>query len=145
MRTQTNFIVIHCSATPPQMDTDIKTIEQWHKQRGFLSVGYHYVIKRDGTRQTGRKLDDIGAHVVGHNHESVGVCMVGGMDRKMENPENNFTTEQWTTLLLTLGELHAAYPKAVIVGHRDLNAGKACPSFDVSQYLDDKPQLAPEV
>lgn len=62
-----------------------------------------------------------------------------------EQPEDNFTEEQWTTLYLTLKELHEAYPKAVIVGHRDLDAGKACPSFSVSDYVDNKPEFAPEV
>ena len=144
-RTQTDYIVVHCAATPPQMDVDIATIAEWHKARGFKTVGYHYFIKRDGTRQKGRELNEVGAHVVGYNHNSVGVCMAGGMDSKMEKPENNFTTAQWTTLLITLRELHAAYPRAVIVGHRDLDAGKACPSFSVSEYVADKPELSPKV
>ena len=144
MRTKTDYIVIHCAATPAKMDVDIKTIEQWHKDRGFLTVGYHYFIKRDGTRQKGRELNEVGAHVVGYNHNSVGVCMAGGMDKDMKLPEDNFTTEQWATLYATLWELHALYPKAVIVGHRDLNPDKACPSFDVAAYLDDKYELAPE-
>jgi len=149
VRTSTDYIVIHCAATPPSMDVDIATIAEWHKARGFRDVGYHYFIKRDGTRQTGRQINEIGAHVVGYNHNSVGVCMAGGtVEPRLGTPgtpEDNFTTEQWTTLYLTLKELHETYPKAVIVGHRDLDAGKACPSFDVSAYVDDKPELAPEV
>lgn len=173
MRKQTDYIVIHCAATTPKMNIDIKTIEKWHKDRGFLSVGYHYVIKRDGTRQPGRPINEVGAHVVGYNHKSVGVCMVGGVagtcahcgketkEIKVEpwpqlycvvcgvahpgQPESNFTKEQWATLLITLQELHEEFPSAVIVGHRDLDAGKACPSFNVSEYLDDKPDLTPHV
>lgn len=144
-RTKTDYIVIHCAATTPQMDTDIKDIEMWHKARGFKTVGYHYFIKRDGTRQKGREINEVGAHVVGHNHNSVGVCMAGGVAADAKTSENNFTEAQWATLLLTLRELHEEFPKAVIVGHRDLDAGKACPSFDVSQYVDDKPELAPTV
>jgi N-acetylmuramoyl-L-alanine amidase len=143
MRTATDYIVIHCAATPPSMDIGIDTIREWHKARGFRDVGYHYVIRRDGTRQKGRDLNEIGAHVTGHNHHSVGVCLVGGMSSGMLLPENNFTEAQWTTLYLTLKELHETYPKAVIVGHRDLDASKACPSFSVSEYVDDKPEFAP--
>lgn len=144
-RTKTDYIVIHCAATPPQMDVDISTIAEWHKARGFKTVGYHFFIKRDGTRQKGREINAVGAHVVGFNHNSVGICMAGGMDRHAKTPENNFTDAQWATLYLTLKELHEEFPRAVIVGHRDLNAGKACPSFDVSEYVEDKPELAPEV
>lgn len=145
MRSKTDYIIIHCSATPAKMDIGVDEITRWHKERGFYDIGYHYVIRRDGTRQTGRKLEEAGAHVVGFNHASVGVCLVGGMDKTNKTPEDNFTQAQWTSLYLTLKELHEQYPSAVIVGHRDLNPGKACPSFDVSTYLDDKPELAPEI
>lgn len=145
LRTATDYLVVHCAATPPKFDVDIKDITEWHIARGFRTVGYHYFIKRGGTRQTGRLINEIGAHVVGHNHNSVGVCMAGGVAADAITPENNFTEEQWTTLYLTLKELHEAYPKAVIVGHRDLDSGKACPSFSVSEYVGDKPEFAPEV
>ncbi len=145
MRTATDYIVVHCAATPAKMDVDIATVAEWHKARGFKTVGYHYFIKRDGTRQTGRPINEIGAHVVGYNHNSVGVCMAGGMDKENKKPEDNFTVAQWTTLLLTLQELHEEFPRAVIVGHRDLNADKECPSFSVAEFLDNKPELSPEV
>lgn len=144
-RTVTDYIVIHCAATPPKMDIGIDTIAEWHKARGFKTVGYHYFIKRDGTRQKGRELNEVGAHVVGHNHHSVGICLAGGVGPDGITPADNFTQEQWAALHITLKELHEDYPKAVIVGHRDLDAGKACPSFSVSEYLDDKAELAPEV
>jgi N-acetyl-anhydromuramyl-L-alanine amidase AmpD len=127
------------------MDIGAKEISEWHRQRGFNEIGYHFVIRRDGSRETGRNINAIGAHVVGYNHKSVGVCLVGGVSRDHKTPENNFTKEQWATLLITLQELHEEFPRAVIVGHRDLDAGKACPSFDVSEYLDDKSELAPLV
>lgn len=145
-RTQTDYIVVHCAATTAKTDTDIKDVTEWHKARGFKTVGYHFFIKRDGTRQTGRSIDAIGAHVVGYNHKSVGICMAGGIaDGPAQTPESNFTKAQWTTLYLTLVELHVTYPQAVIVGHRDLDAGKACPSFSISEYVADKPELSPVI
>lgn len=144
LRKVTNYLVIHCAATTPTMDIGVKEIKEWHLKRGMSDVGYHYVIRRDGTRERGRLLSEQGAHVLGHNFDSVGVCLVGGVDHKLQ-PENNFTDAQWATLYLTLKELMETYPQAVIVGHRDLDALKACPSFDVSQYVDDKPELSPEV
>jgi N-acetylmuramoyl-L-alanine amidase len=144
-RTKTDYIVIHCAATPPTMDIGAKEIGEWHMQRGFNEIGYHFVIRRDGSRETGRNINAVGAHVVGYNHKSVGVCMVGGVSRDHAKAENNFTPAQWATLRITLKELHDEFPRAVIVGHRDLDARKECPSFNVSEYVDDKPELAPEV
>lgn len=143
-REVTDYIVIHCAATPPTMDIGVSEIRSWHQKRGFYDVGYHYIIRRDGTREKGRDIGAIGAHCIGHNHHSVGVCLVGGTD-KMGQPENNFTEAQWTVLYLTMKELHETYPQAVIVGHRDLNARKACPSFSVSEWVDDKAEFAPVV
>jgi N-acetylmuramoyl-L-alanine amidase len=145
MRKSTDYIVIHCAATPPGMDIGIETVREWHKARGFRDVGYHYFIKRDGTRQTGRSINEIGAHVIGHNYHSVGLCMAGGVADGSLTPQDNFTEKQWTALYLTLKELHEEFPKAVIVGHKDLDASKACPSFEVSKWVADKPEFAPEV
>lgn len=135
MRRRTEYIVIHCSATPPSMDVDVKDIDRWHRLKGWLKVGYHYVIKRDGTRQVGRKLEEVGAHVAGYNHKSVGVCMVGGMSEDMSHAQPNFTDEQWDVLKATVRELRDLYPEAIVVGHRDLDSKKECPSFDVTGWL----------
>lgn len=130
------YLVVHCSATKPSMDVGVKEIRQWHLQRGFFDIGYHYVIRRDGTLEKGRPDTQPGAHVQGYNGKSLGVCMVGGVtQRSVDVAENNFTDDQWKTLKQLLSHLRATYPKAQIVGHRDLNKGKACPSFDVAKKL----------
>ncbi len=121
---------------------DAKEIDRWHKERGFLKIGYHFVIQRDGTRERGRQLHEVGAHVAGFNHKSVGICLVGGRASEGTDPEDNFTAEQWITLHLTLTELRQQYPHAKIVGHRDLDGQKNCPSFDVTDWLIGFPELA---
>ena len=79
MRDNTTYIVIHCSQTrPSQKDVDARTIDRWHRERGWLKIGYGGVIKRDGTYEQGRKDDAIQAHVKGYNHTSFGLCLVGG-------------------------------------------------------------------
>ena len=79
-RKRTDFIAVHCSATRPSMDVGVKEIDQWHRARGFSGgVGYHYVIRRDGTLEHGRAEAAVGAHVEGYNHNSVGVCLGGGV------------------------------------------------------------------
>lgn len=129
------FLVVHCSATPPKVDVGVKEIDRWHRDRGFLKIGYHFVIRRDGTVEPGRELDERGAHVEDHNHESIGICMVGGVDAKMR-PANNFTVQQFAALTVLLRKLKdTAYPDAVVQGHRDFpGVAKACPSFDVKGW-----------
>lgn len=133
-RAITKYIVVHCAATKPTMDIGLREIRQWHRERGWLDIGYHYVIRRDGTVETGRPQEVIGAHVEGHNYESLGICMAGGIDAKGK-PENNFTPAQFESLRTLLDKLKVDYPSAKIVGHRDLDPKKACPSFDVASWL----------
>ena len=135
-RKQTDYIVVHCSASKPSEDTDAATIDRWHRQRGFTMIGYHYVIKADpdGTIESGRDEEAVGAHVVGYNSVSVGVCMVGGVTANGPSgkPVNNFTGAQFASLTKLLKELKVKYPSAKIQGHRDFpNVAKACPCFDV--------------
>lgn len=128
------FLAVHCSATSAKQDIGLKEIDRWHRDRGFIKIGYHFVIRRDGTLETGRPLTERGAHVEDHNHESVGICMVGGVNEKGK-PENNFTQAQFNTLLTLLFSLKKTYPTAVVQGHRDFpGVAKACPSFDVKSW-----------
>lgn len=128
------YIAIHCSATPGNRNIGAKELDRMHRERGFLMIGYHRVIRRDGTLENGRRLDQVGAHVEGHNSESIGICMVGGVN-KLLVPEDNFTLDQYHALAMLLIELHLQFPKAITQGHRDFpNVAKACPSWDVKPW-----------
>lgn len=127
------YLVVHCSASPPKVKVDRNVIDRWHRERGFLCIGYHFVIRRDGVVEKGRELDEVGAHVEGHNSESLGVCLAGGVDVNLK-PEANFTDEQHTALATLLSTLLKTYTRAEIVGHCQLNPNKACPSFDVPKW-----------
>ena len=72
----------------------------------------------------------IGAHVVNHNKHSIGICYEGGLNSAGES-EDTRTPEQKRALREKLEELHQMFPKALIVGHHDLNPGKDCPCFEV--------------
>ncbi|WP_343192856.1 hypothetical protein, partial [Xylella fastidiosa] len=37
---------MHCSATKPSQNVGVREIRQWHKEQGWLDVGYHFIIKR---------------------------------------------------------------------------------------------------
>lgn len=140
------YIVIHCSATKAQQDIGRNTIADWHKAKGWNDIGYHFVIRRNGTLEMGRPLSDVGAHAYGYNRMSWGVCMVGGLDY-LSKPYDNFTDAQFATLKTVIQVLKAIAPDAEVLGHRDLspdinNDGvidkwewlKACPCFDVKTW-----------
>ena len=135
-------IVVHCSATRPAMDIGVKEIRQWHMQPkskgglGASDVGYHYVIRRNGLLEGGRPEAKAGAHVGGHNANTIGICLVGGVQQAdFRKAENNFTPAQFKTLKAILKDLSGRYPNAVVKGHRDFKGvAKACPSFDARAW-----------
>jgi N-acetylmuramoyl-L-alanine amidase len=132
-----DYIVVHCSATKEDQDIGVEEIRRWHRQRGWLDVGYHYVIRRDGTVETGRPNDVPGAHARGFNHLSLGLCLVGGVESDGKTPEMNFTHLQWDALAELVNDLKVKHPDAEVLGHRDLpNVNKACPSFDVRAWYE---------
>jgi Negative regulator of beta-lactamase expression len=133
-RKKTNLIIIHCSATCPSMDWGAAEIDELHRKQGYLSGGYHYVIRRNGVVEPGRYRDDVGAHARGYNERSVGVCLIGGVTEKDVNKaENNFTPEQFASLKKLVTDLLTVYPGCEVIGHRDV-AKKACPSFDAKAW-----------
>ena len=115
------------------MDIGAAEIERWHRARGFFGIGYHYVIRRNGQLEKGRPLEKVGAHAEGHNANSIGICLVGGIDEKGK-PQNNFTDAQWTELKRLVSELTEKYRVLKIIGHNEV-ANKACPSFSVPKWL----------
>lgn len=136
-RIKTDFIAIHCSATSEKQNFGAADIDKWHRSKGWACIGYHYVIKRDGTLEEGRKETQIGAHVADWNAVSLGICLIGGIDADDHTKaEDNYTDAQWETLKKLLKELKVRYPKAKIQGHRDFpHVAKACPCFDVKTWL----------
>lgn len=130
------YLVVHCSATAPQLDVGADDIREWHRTKGWKDIGYHYVIKRDGTLEKGRDDEVVGAHVEGFNTHSIGICLAGGVDLK-SNPAANFSFYQYATLHELLQDLMKRYPQAAVMGHRDFpKVDKACPSFDVKSFME---------
>ena len=129
-----DYLVIHCAATPPSSDIGVKEIDAWHRKKGWAGCGYHYVIRRNGVVETGRPENKAGAHVLGYNHCSIGICLVGGLnEQRKAAPE--YTDAQWKTLESLIRELRTKYPSAKIQGHRDFpSVNKACPCFDVEEW-----------
>ncbi|HJW81967.1 MAG TPA: N-acetylmuramoyl-L-alanine amidase [Acidiferrobacterales bacterium] len=161
-----NLIVIHCAATPNGKPFTVADIDAWHYQRGFrralafrqrqemnlAAIGYHWVIYTNGAVANGRHLDEIGAHVAGHNESSIGICLIG---------TDKFTFAQWASLrdnlcatARTIAEARGLHTQSFgrpapaeatalyrqmhvrVLGHRDLpDVHKECPGFDVAAFL----------
>lgn len=122
-------IIVHCTATPEGKNYTVDTIRKWHIAKGWSDIGYHYIIYLDGSVHKGRDEKIVGAHCLGQNANSIGVCYVGGVATDGKTPKDTRTEAQKRSLIDLLKKLKAKYPKASIFGHRDF-AAKACPSFD---------------
>lgn len=133
MNRKINKIIIHCSATPEGRDVCTDTIRQWHLDRGWRDIGYHYVIELDGSIVTGRPLEQTGAHTKGLNRQSIGICYVGGVDKDMQ-PKDTRTQDQKDAMKSLLFDLTDIYPNASVHGHNEFS-NKACPSYDVQSEL----------
>jgi len=136
-------------------------IDEWHKQRGWSGIGYHrvvlngcvrpafYLVAHDGLIQEGRALEQVGAHVAGHNAHSLGICLIGQGDglpinaapshpqvpRPGNPPAGYITAAQWESVLALCGKWLLQFRLGVkaVVGHREFpGVAKSCPGFDVS-------------
>lgn len=147
-RTRTDHLVIHCSATDPKWHgrITIDDIDRWHRERGFDEVGYHFFIDRSGVLETGRDLLDIGAHVRSHNHNTIGICLEGGVEVEQNlhtgavtfRAKANYTQAQWITLESLIQLLLEMYPHCDVRGHRDFEGvAKQCPSFDAHHWWEE--------
>jgi len=134
-RQETNYIIIHSSLTKVnKRKVNVKSLDKIHKQNGWLGIGYHFVILRNGTIQTGRDLDHYGAHTRYHNDDSVGVCLIGGLGLDGQ-PEHNYSMQQMDSLESIVKMLLTKYPNAKCVGHNDLHEDTNCPCFNVDDWF----------
>ena len=133
-----NKIIIHCSATREGRNYDVEEIRRWHLKRGWSDIGYHYLIHLDGTIETGRPIERMGAHTTGQNRNSIGICYVGGVEATRNSkgkftPKDTRTLEQKDSLIKLMHELIYKYNKDMTIHGHNEYANKACPSFNVQE------------
>lgn len=133
--TKVTHIVVHYSATYADQDLTVKDIDKMHRERGWQMVGYHYVIRRDGTIERGRPESMVGAHVGNQNTGKIGICCIGGLERATgpNKGVDNRTPQQVESLIKLIRDILKRHPGAQVVGHRDL-APTQCPGFDVPAW-----------
>lgn len=128
-----NRLIIHMSFSTPSMDIGVSAIRDWHLQRGFRDIGYHFVIRRSGIVEGGRPVDQEGAHTLGENADSIGVCLVGGKHKSRDVADCNYTAAQWRALDRLCRDLLVQHPGVQISGHRDWMP-RECPGFDAMEW-----------
>ena len=142
-------IVVHCSATRCDQDVSAADIDTMHKARGWSMIGYHRVIRLDGSIEKGRDLERRGAHVAGNNKNTVGICMIGGLNID-GRPADTFNGSQYHALFAEISYLSSVLPALnKVCGHRDFSPDingdglitpeewiKDCPCFDVVEWME---------
>ena len=139
-------IFIHCTATREGQDVDAATIKRWHLGQGWSDIGYHYVIRLNGSVERGRPESVAGSHVRGFNTGSIGVVYVGGLDAQGKSKDTR-TDAQKQAMQDLVRELTTVYAGAEVLGHRDASPDtdgdgvverhewlKECPCFDVKAW-----------
>ena len=125
-----NKIILHCSATKEGRHFTAGDIDRWHREQGYTMIGYHYVVLLDGTVETGRQIEEPGAHCKGHNAHSIGICYIGGLDH-YGKPKDTRTKQQRETLRALITKWKYQYKVNEVVGHSQLpGVKKSCPCFD---------------
>lgn len=128
-------LIVHCSATQNLHSIGWDDFHRWHvKENGWDGIGYHFMILTDGAIIKGRPVEEAGAHARGHNADSIGICLVGGIDANGRS-EANPTPGQLISLRRLVEEQSVLHPEAVLMGHGDIEgANKDCPCFSVTQW-----------
>lgn len=142
-----NLIVVHCSATRADRDFTENDLEVCHRHRGFNGAGYHFYICKNGDIKNTRPLEKPGAHALGYNAHSIGICYEGGLDVRYR-PADTRTEWQKHSLRVLIRTLLMDYPGCRVCGHRDLSPDrngdgrispeewvKECPCFEVTSKL----------
>lgn len=126
-------IIVHCSDSEDSLDIGFREINEWHRLRGWLSpsgisCGYHFIVRRFGSVEAGRPVDEAGAHCEGDNYDSIGICIVG---------RKKFDPVQIDVLLRKINDLRKIYhiPIDKVFGHCEMPSGikqgKTCPNLDM--------------
>jgi hypothetical protein len=129
-------IVIHHTRSH---DVSIKEIEQWHKDQGWPHVGYHKLIRSDGSREDGCPLSIEGIHARGKNSTHIGVALTGCFSGVPPNHKTLIepTSNQLITLKNTLEELCDTFiiSPLNIVRHHSLCPGDRLPLEEIIRGL----------
>jgi len=133
MNREISWIVIHCTATQPNTKKE-SILNYWKNTLKWKSVGYHRLIDANGIIHELARYEQVTNGVKGYNSNSIHFSYIGGVD-EFNNPKDTRTLKQKESLLYLIKQAKKQFPNAIVQGHRDFGAKKACPSFDAkSEY-----------
>lgn len=136
-----NKLILHCDASSNPKQDSIEAVRELHTAskntsfkwgeyethgKGWRDVGYHFYIQSDGNLQMGRSIDESGAHCLGENGNSIGICMHGAK-------KSDFNNQQKLTLVRLIQSLVTLFPDITVHGHNEF-ADKLCPVYDVEPF-----------
>ena len=142
-RKKTDYIVIHCSKTSEAEDIGVNELKEKFIEDGWSDIGYHYVIRRNGSVEEGRCVDSVGGHLFGWDSVCLGICLIGGIEVNADNGEAaNYTQAQIASLIELLVKVKNCYPTAKITAPFDFpGITDSSPYFDVKEWLKTIPEL----
>ena len=133
-RDRTTRIVIHHTGNSTDDDLSAEQLHRSHKNLGWAGVGYHFIVRKDGTVELGRPDWAVGAHAEGFNYTSIGVHVCGNFNAAEP------TKDQLDALPMLLADICEAYgliaSDSIVMGHRDLMATE-CPGDNLYKHLDE--------
>ena len=138
-------VVVHWSGHFINQDIGAEEIHSQHKTDGFSGIGYHYIIRKDGTIERGRPINKRGAHAKanGHNKYSIGIAFVGGYtvnsNSGLANPpygKESLNDEQMKALKMFFNAFYKVWPGGQAWGHNDTDPqNKVDPGFPIPEFV----------
>lgn len=137
-------LVVHWTETPTNKNIGSEELNDLHVAFGLDGLGYHYVIRRDGTLQRGRPVNIIGQHAPTNNHDqrSIGIVFVGGINAPSGTPNldsfisaQSLTRSQLNTFDHICRAFYAVFPGGQIIGHSEIDEDEFDPGFSVTEYV----------
>ena len=125
-------IIVHCSATPSDKDFTLSQIDSMHRLKGYAGIGYHYYITKDGVLHHGRNPNTVGAHCLGLNDKSIGICYEGGLLPSGKSADTRAVAQK-DMLIKLIRRLLVQYPLIRNIYPHFKFANKACPCFDAEK------------
>lgn len=137
-------LVVHWTETPTNKNIGSEELNDLHVAFGLDGLGYHYVIRRDGTLQRGRPVNIVGQHAPTNNHDqrSIGIVFVGGINAPSGTPNldsfisaQSLTRSQLNTFDHICRAFYAVFPGGQIIGHSEIDEDEFDPGFSVTEYV----------
>lgn len=130
-RTETNILVLHHAKAKV---CSVEDIHQWHLENGWAGFAYHALVRKDGSVYAGRPFDCVGAHVEGHNYDSIGICFEGDFE------EEFMEEKQIQSGVDLIKYIRTQYGNIPVVGHRDVGKsscpGKLFPMEEIQKRIE---------